>query len=383
MEHIGVVAKKIDFYNKYILSGKYIMKLSQKKLFIVFVVVVGIILIILTLVYLTRVNKKAVNKLEYITPFFISNADFHDIKNNVVIIGSGPAGYTAALYLARANLLPLMLEGDSSGDIISGGVENYLVENYPGFPNGINRHDLIELFKKQSKKFGTRIVSENALEIKKNDENLFEIKTSKKIYKTKSIIIATGSTPNRLYIPGYDKFWNNGVSTCALCDGYLYRNDIVAVIGGGDEACQDALYLSNIAKQVYLINRRDKLRASKIMIDRVLQNTKIKIVLNSNVIEIIGKDNVEEIILKTKEDEITKLDVNGVFVAIGYKPNSKFVSSLIETDKNGYIVTNRKYETNVEGIWAVGDVQDPYYRKIITAAGSGSVAALEVEQWLG
>ena len=304
--------------------------------------------------------------------------------HNVIVIGSGPAGHTAALYLARANLLPLMLEGDSCGDIISGGLltTTKIVENYPGFPNGVGGYDLTEMFKEQSKKFGTKIIPENAIEIKKNDENIFEIKTSKNVYKTKSIIIATGSTPNRLYVPGYDNFWHNGVSTCAVCDGSFYRNDIVAVIGGGDSACEDALHLSNIAKQVYLIHRKDKLRASKIMIDRVLQNPKIKIIWNSELLEITGKDNVEEIILKTKEDEITKLDVNGIFVAIGHKPNSKFVSSFIETDENGYILTNRKQETNVEGIWAVGDVQDPYYRQAITAAGSGCVAALEVERWL-
>ena len=302
--------------------------------------------------------------------------------NNVIVIGSGPAGHTAALYLARANLTPLMLEGDSCGDIMSGGLltTTKIVENYPGFPNGVGGYDLTEMFKEQSKKFGNKIISEDAIEIK-NNENIFEIKTSKNIYKTKSIIIATGSTPNRLYIPGYDKFWHNGVSTCAVCDGSFYKNKIVAVIGGGDSACEDALHLSNIAKQVYLIHRRDKLRASKIMIDRVFKNTKIKIIWDSELIEIKGNNNVEKIILKTK-DELTNLDVRGVFVAIGHKPNSKLVSSFIKTDENGYIITNRKYNTNVEGIWAVGDVQDPHYRQAITAAGSGCVAALEVERWL-
>lgn len=303
---------------------------------------------------------------------------------NVIIIGSGPAGHTSALYLARANLKPLMLEGDSRGDIISGGLltTTKLVENYPGFSKGINGYDLTEEFKEQSIKFGTNIISETALKINKLDDNIFEVHTINTIYKTKAIIIATGSNPTKLNIPGYDQFWHKGVSTCAICDGSFYKNDIVAVVGGGDSACEDALHLANIAKEVYLIHRRDKLRASKIMIDRVLQNEKIIPIWNSEVIEISGNKSVEEITIKSTDNIITKLEVNGIFVAIGHVPNSGFVSSFIDTDSSGYIKTNRKLETNIKGIWAVGDVQDPYYRQAITAAGTGCIAALEVERWL-
>lgn len=305
---------------------------------------------------------------------------------NIIIIGSGPAGHTAALYLARANLSPLMLEGDSTGDIVSGGLltTTKIVENYPGFPEGIDGYELTERFKEQSLRFGTTILSETALKIEKTEDNLFEVYTSTSTYKTKSVIIATGSTPNRLYIPGYDKFWHKGISTCAICDGGLpcYRNVPIAVVGGGDSACEEALHLTHTASKVYLIHRRDKLRASKIMIDRVLKNEKIIPIWNSEVVEVLGDKNVEEIVLKNTDGETSNLSVRGLFVAIGHTPNSKFVSSFIDVDAVGYIKTNRKMETNVNGIWAVGDVQDPLYRQAITAAGSGCMAALEVERWL-
>lgn len=306
--------------------------------------------------------------------------------HNVIIIGSGPAGHTAALYLARANLAPLLLEGDSSGEIVSGGLltTTKIVENYPGFPQGIDGYELTERFKEQSARFGTTIISETALNIKQLEDNTFEVNTSKTKYKTRSIIIATGSTPNRLYIPGYDTFWHKGISTCAICDGGLscYRNVPIAVVGGGDSACEEALHLSHTASVVYLIHRRDTLRASKIMIDRVLKNAKIVPIWNSEVIEVRGNKNVEELILKNTDTELSNLEVRGLFVAIGHTPNSKFVSSFIDIDTAGYIKTDRKMQTNVEGIWAIGDVQDPFYRQAITAAGSGCIAALEVERWL-
>ena len=306
--------------------------------------------------------------------------------HNVIIIGSGPAGHTAALYLARANLSPLLLEGDSVGEIVSGGLltTTKIVENYPGFPEGIDGYELTERFKEQSMRFGTTIISETAVNIKQIEDKTFEVYTSKNKYKTKSIIIATGSTPNRLYIPGYDTFWHKGISTCAICDGGLpcYRNVPIAVVGGGDSACEEALHLSHTASVVYLIHRKDKLRASKIMIDRVMKNTKIVPIWNSEIIEVRGNKNVEELILKNTDTKITNLEVRGLFVAIGHTPNSKFVSSFIDIDTAGYIKTTRKMETNIEGIWAIGDVQDPLYRQAITAAGSGCIAALEVERWL-
>jgi thioredoxin reductase (NADPH) len=307
---------------------------------------------------------------------------------NAIIIGSGPAGHTAALYLARSNLNPLMLEGDSSGDVISGGLltTTKTVENYPGFPEGVDGYELTERFKHQSLRFGTTIISETATKITKNEDKTFAIQTPQTEYHTKAVIISTGSTPNRLYVPGYDTFWHKGISTCAVCDGGLpcYRNVPIAVVGGGDSACEEALHLSHTASKVYLIHRRDTLRASKIMIDRVLKNPKIVPVWNNEVVEIKGCEHIEKLVLKSTDSKDTRseLEVRGLFVAIGHVPNSQFVKGLIETDKSGYIITNERKETNVEGIWAAGDVQDPHYRQAITAAGSGCMAALNVEKWL-
>lgn len=306
---------------------------------------------------------------------------------NTIVIGSGPAGHTAALYLARANLVPLLLEGDSAGDIVSGGLltTTKTVENYPGFPEGIDGFELTERFANQSKRFGTKVLSETANHIEKLENGLFEVKTASSSYTTRSILLATGSTPKRLYVPGYDEFWHKGISTCAVCDGGLpvFRNVPLAVVGGGDSACEEALHLAHTASKVYLIHRRDTLRASKIMADRVLQNEKIVPVWNSHVVEIKGGKHLESLILENTEGERSTLDIRGLFVAIGHTPNSAFVSSLVHLDPQGYIQTNRKMETSVKGIWAAGDVQDPLYRQAITAAGSGCIAALEIERFLG
>lgn len=307
--------------------------------------------------------------------------------HNVVIIGSGPAGHTSAIYLSRANLSPLMLEGDSTGEIVSGGLltTTKVVENFPGFPDGIDGYELTERFKEQSIKFGTKIISESVSKVEKCDDGMFDVYTRTSIYKTKSIIVATGSTPKRLYIPGYDKFWHKGISTCAVCDGGLpcYRNVHIAVVGGGDSACEEALHLAYTASKVFLIHRRDKLRASKIMQDRVFKNSKIEVIWNSEIEEIKGKNNIETLIIKNIfHNTISELNVRGLFVALGHKPNSEFIYNIVNTDINGYIITNEKKETSQKGIWAVGDVQDPYYRQAITAAASGCIAALEVERWL-
>lgn len=307
---------------------------------------------------------------------------------NTVIIGSGPAGHTAAIYLSRSNLSPLMIEGDIADGIVSGGLltTTKTVENFPGFPDGVDGYELTERFKQQSLKYGTTIVSETAKKIEQQD-NLFKIYTDSNTYITKSIIIATGSTPKKLYVPGYDTFWNKGISTCAVCDGSLpcFRNVPIAVVGGGDSACEEALHLSHTASIVYLIHRRDTLRASKIMIDRVLSNKKIIPIWNSEVIEIIGNKNIEKLLLKTSVNNsvnISELQVKGLFVAIGHTPNSDIVKNIVELDDVGYIKTNDKKETSVKGIWSIGDVQDSLYKQAITAAGSGCIAALEIEKWL-
>ena len=308
--------------------------------------------------------------------------------HNVIIIGSGPAGHTAALYLARANLSPLLFEGTSSDTLFPGGLltTTKIVENYPGFPEGVDGYELTERFKNQSTRFGTTIISETILSITAMDDGTFEVHTDKNtMYQTKSIIIATGSTSHRLYVPGYDTFWHKGISTCAICDAGLpcFRNVPIAVVGGGDSACEEALHISRTASVVYLIHRRNTLRASKIMIDRVLSNPKIIPLWDREVVRICGDKHVEMIQVKNKNtDDVSDLYVRGLFVAIGHQPNSSFVSNLVDIDETGYIKTNRSMETSCKGIWAAGDIQDPKYRQAITAASSGCMAALEVERWL-
>ena len=307
--------------------------------------------------------------------------------HNVIIIGSGPAGHTAALYLARANLSPVLLEGSSSDTIFPGGLltTTKIVENYPGFPDGIDGYELTERFNNQSIRFVTTIISETVTSVLPMNDGTFEVFTDKNTYKSKSIIIATGSTPYRLNVPGYDTFWHKGISTCAICDAGLpyFRNVPIAVVGGGDSACEEALHISHTASIVYLIHRRNKLRASKIMIDRVLSNPKIIPIWDREIIRICGNKNVEMIQIKNKNtDDISELNIRGLFIAIGHKPNSSFVSNILDVDDTGYIKTSRYMETSCKGIWAVGDVQDPKYRQAITAASSGCIAALELERWL-
>jgi thioredoxin reductase (NADPH) len=306
---------------------------------------------------------------------------------NVIIIGSGPAGHTAAIYLARAGLTPLMLEGDCSNGLVSGGLltTTKTVENYPGFPQGIDGYELTQRFRDQSLKFGTDIISQNVTGIIKLLDGTFDVFTNSHVYRTKAVIISTGSTPKSLDIPGYKEFWHKGVSTCAVCDGALqcFQNVPIAVVGGGDSACEEALHLSHTASIVYLIHRGDKLRASDIMKRRVFKNKKIVPIWNTQVLEVSGDKRVERLLLSNiKENSKYNIEVRGLFVAIGHTPNSEFVTGFVDRDSAGYIKTTPKGETNIPGIWAAGDVQDPHYRQAVTAAGSGCVTALEVERWL-
>lgn len=311
---------------------------------------------------------------------------------NVIIIGSGPAAYTAAIYLARAMLEPLVLEGETSPDITPGGLltTTKTVENYPGFPDGIDGYELTKNFETQAMEFGAVVYSRTVTSITKDDEDddyVFKVHCGEDTYTTKAVIIATGSTPKRLYIPGYDDFWHKGISTCAVCDGSLpmFRGKPIAVVGGGDSACEEALYLSKFGSEIYLLLRGDKFRASKIMEDRVRKTSNIHILLNTEVTRVYGNDLVESIDVwdtSGKESELYTLKVSGMFVAIGHTPNSGFVKGLVELYDIGYIMTDRDMATSVEGIWAAGDVQDYKYKQAITAAGSGCVAALEVERWL-
>jgi len=309
-----------------------------------------------------------------------------ETMNSVIIIGSGPAAQTAAIYLSRANLSPLLLEGELSDTSTPGGLltTTKIVENFPGFPEGVDGFELTERFQQQAVKFGTTVISAHATRVIPHSTHI-EVVTKKGSYVAKAVCIATGSTPKRLTAKNYDAFWHKGVSTCAVCDGGLpvFRNVPIAVVGGGDSACEEALHLTHTASKVYLIHRRDTLRASKIMSDRVLQHPNIIPIWNTEVIEIQGSKNVERLILSNVEtSEIQELEVRGLFVAIGHTPNSEFVKDILDLDASGYIITTRTMSTSCKGIWAAGDVQDPHYRQAITAAGSGCIAALEIERYL-
>ena len=297
---------------------------------------------------------------------------------NCIVIGSGPAGYNCSMYLSRAGLNPILFEGsDHAGGLL---ITTKIVENFLGFPEGIDGYELSERFRKQSEQFGTRVISESVISITK-DGSIITVETDNKKYQAKAVIICTGSNPKHLSVVGYDKFWNHGISSCAVCDGALpcYRNVPIAVVGGGNSACEFALTLSRTAKLVYLIHRGTTLsKASNIMREKVLKNPKIIPIYNTFITEIGGQDHIEWI--QTNNE---RLVVSGLFVAIGHLPNTDFLKgSLVALDHLGHIIVNQKKETTVQGIYAAGDVEDKIYKQAITAAGSGCIAALEVEQYL-
>lgn len=297
----------------------------------------------------------------------------------LVILGAGPAGYTAAIYAARAGLEPLILTGPSEGGQM---VLTANVENFPGFPEGIQGMNLMNQMKKQAVKFGTKIKSETAIKFNMI-KNGFEIETKKGKIQTKSVIIATGASPRWLNIPSEKKFKSNGIHVCATCDGYFYKNKNVVVVGGGDTACEDALFLSTLAKKVTIIHRRDELRASKIMQDRIKKNKKIDIIWNSVIEDIKGKNTIDSIIIKDiNTNKKKEIKIDGIFLAIGHTPNTDIFKGKIKLDNNGFIVTDKKMCTNVKGVFAAGDVQDPSFRQAIAAAGSGCVSAMEVGRFL-
>ena len=296
----------------------------------------------------------------------------------LVILGSGCAGYTAAIYAARAGLNPLILFGSEEGGELTYAP---LVENYPGFSKGIEGIKLMSEMKAQALKFGARIKPETAIKFSIIKDG-FEIETKKGKIQAKSAIIATGANPRWLGIKDENKFKGNGLHICAACDGYFYKNKEVIIIGGGDTACVDALYLSRIAKKVTIIHRRDSLRASKILQDRV-KKAKINIIWDSAIKNIKGKTSVESVTIKDVNTNKTKeMKVDGIFLAIGSIPNTDIFKGKIKMDENGFIITDKNRNTSVKGIFAAGDVQDKVFRQAITAAGSGCQAAMEAESYL-
>lgn len=309
-----------------------------------------------------------------------------DIIRNVVIIGSGPAGHTAAIYAARANLEPFMFEGYSMGGAAGGQLTTTTeVENYPGFPEGISGPELMELFKKQAARFGTEMVQEDVHEVDFS-KRPFKIKSDKREVLAKSVIISTGATAKRMGVPSEEKLWNNGMSACAVCDGALpfFRNQPLMVIGGGDTAVEEASFLAKFGSVVYMVHRRDELRASKIMQKHAFDNPKIEILWDSILDDAIGDQFVTGARLKNvKTDEINEVEVAGIFYGIGHTPNTKIFEGQIDLEETGYIkVKPGTQATNVDGIFAAGDVHDHKYRQAVTAAGTGCAAALEAERWL-
>ena len=308
-----------------------------------------------------------------------------DVKN-VVIVGSGPAGHTAAIYSARANLSPFMFEGYVMGGSAGGQLTTTTeVENYPGFPEGIEGPELMQLFRKQSERFGTEMVQEDVISADLS-QRPFVLKSENREVKAHSVIISTGATAKRMGVPSEEKMWNNGMSACAVCDGALpmFRNQPLMVIGGGDTAVEEATYLAKFGSVVYLVHRRDQLRASKIMQERALKHPKLEILWDTVLEDAVGQDYVTGASLKNiKTEEARQLDVAGIFYAIGHTPNTSIFNGQLDLDDAGYIKLKLgTQETNIEGVFAAGDVHDHKYRQAITAAGTGCAASLEAERWL-
>jgi thioredoxin reductase (NADPH) len=299
----------------------------------------------------------------------------------VIIIGSGPAGLTAGIYTARAMLSPLLLAGSAMGGQLMTTTD---VENFPGFPEGILGPELMQRMLQQAERFGTRVLYEDAVRVNLR-EHPFTVETSAgNVFRCLALIIATGASPRRLGLPSEEKFFGRGVSTCATCDGWFYRDKVVCVIGGGDSAMEEALYLTHHASKVYVIHRRDQLRASKIMQERAFKNPKIEFIWNTVVTEILGDQTVTGVRLKNvKTGEESELPLDGVFLAIGHEPNTKLFEGQLELDERGYIVVDRYQRTSVPGVFAAGDCHDHTFRQAITAAGFGCAAAIMAERWLG
>jgi thioredoxin reductase (NADPH) len=303
-----------------------------------------------------------------------------DVRN-LIIIGSGPAGYTAAVYAARANLNPLVIEGFESGGALMTTTE---VENFPGFPDGIMGPELMDQMRKQAERFGAEFITDNASRVELTGE-VKKVWVGETEYAARAVILSTGSAWRPLGVPGEQELLGHGVSSCATCDGFFFRGQNIAVVGGGDSAMEEATFLTKFAESVTIVHRRDEFRASKIMAERALSNPKIKVAWNSVVEEVLGTDGkVSGVkIADSVTGESRVLDISGLFIAIGHDPRSELFAGQVELDAEGYVVAQgRSSQTNLEGVFAAGDLVDHTYRQAITAAGSGCAAALDAERWL-
>ena len=300
-----------------------------------------------------------------------------------LILGSGPAGYTAAIYAARANLEPVLIAGQQPGGQLT--ITND-VENYPGFPEGVMGPEMMEMFKKQAERFGTKVLHTIGTEVDLS-KRPFTVKTADdQVFKTETLIISTGATAKYLGLENETKLQGRGVSACATCDGFFFKDKKVYVVGGGDSACEEATFLTKFASKVHMVVRRDELRASKIMAERAINHPKIEMLWKQNVTDVLGADEGKITGLElthTDTGEKQNVDAEGLFLAIGHTPNTQLFQGVLDMDEVGYIKTiPGKTATNVEGVFAAGDCQDSYYRQAVTAAGTGCMAAIEVERWL-
>lgn len=315
-----------------------------------------------------------------------ANSSSTNNGNNVrkmVIVGSGPAGLTAAIYTARGNLNPLVIEGYQAGGQLMLTSE---VENYPGFRDGIMGPELMMEFRSQAERFGAEFITKDVTKVEL-DGDVKKIWVGNDLYLAESVIISTGASANLLGLENESRLMGRGVSTCATCDGFFFRGKTICVVGGGDSAMEEATFLTRFASKVYIIHRRQGFRASKIMLDKANENPKIEFILDTVVTDVLGDEIVTGVKLKNvKTDEETELKVDGMFVAIGHTPNTKLFDGQIDMDENGYILTSasktKVSATNISGVFACGDVQDSRYRQAITAAGSGCAAALDAEHYL-
>jgi thioredoxin reductase (NADPH) len=302
-----------------------------------------------------------------------------DVVHDLIIIGGGAAGLTAAIYAGRAAIVPLVLSGGMPGGQIS---STALVENFPGFPEGVNGIDLAMNFQQQAEHFGAEIVMEGASEVDLTVRP-FVVKTHSETYQGRAVIIATGAFPRRLGIPGESEFFGRGVSTCATCDGFLYRSKTTVVIGGGDSAIDEGLFLTRFAKEVIVVHRRDELRAHKQLQERAFANPKMRFVWDSVAEEILGSETVHGVrVRNVKTDERQVIDTDGVFVYVGLIPATKVFRGQVEMDESGYVITDGHKRTSVPGVFAAGDVENPDFRQCVIAAGSGATAAIQAERYL-